>query len=95
MRTASEESIINSVLDDDKLRLMMKVCKYAPKCLNSLESKMYETIAPLKCEAWVTDEPVTFENKENGKHMLLSVGDVWSENVFACAWFHITGDVPS
>lgn len=95
VRTESEKSIVNSVLDDDKLRLMMKVCKYAPKWLNSLESKMYETIAPLKCEAWVTAEPVAFESKENGKHMLLSVGDVWSENVFDCAWLHITGDVPS
>ncbi len=73
------------MLDDNKLRLMMKVCKYAPKRLNSLESKMYETIIPLKCEAWITDEPVTFENKENGKHMYLSIGDVWSENVFDSA----------
>lgn len=68
VRTASEKSIVNSVLDDDKLRLMMKVCKHTPKWLNSLENKMYETIAPLKCEAWVTPEPVTFENRENGKH---------------------------
>lgn len=95
VRTASEKSIVNSVLDDDKLRLMMKVCRHTPKWLNSLENKMYETIAPLKCEAWVTPEPVTFENRENGKHMFLNVGDVWSKNVFDCAWLHITGDIPS
>ena len=50
IREASRQSIVNSVLTDDKLRLMMMVCNLAPKWLSSLEDKMYKKIAPLNCE---------------------------------------------
>lgn len=39
IREASRQSIVNSVLTDDKLRLMMRVCNLAPKWLSSLENK--------------------------------------------------------
>ena len=94
IREASRQSIVNSVLTDDKLRLMMRVCNLAPKWLSSLENKMYKKIAPLNCEVWKTAEPIDFEHKENGEHMVLNVGDVWSDTVFDCGWFHITGDIP-
>ena len=94
IREASRQSIVNSSLTDDKLRLMMRVCNLAPKWLSSLENKMYKKIAPLNCEVWKSAEPVAFEHKENGKHMVLNVGDVWSDTVFDCGWFHITGDIP-
>ena len=94
IREESRKSIVNSVLTDDKLCLMMKVCNLAPKWLSALEKKMYKKIAPLNCEVWKTAEPVTFEHKENGEYMVLNVGDIWSNTVFDCGWFHITGDIP-
>lgn len=95
VREKSRKSIANSVLSDDKLQLMMKVCNYAPKWLRTLNSKMYETISPLNCEVWKTAEPVSFADRQSGEYKRLTVGDVWSDTVFDCGWFHITGDVPN
>ncbi len=94
IREASRKSIVNSILSDDKLQLMMKICNNAPKWLCALENKMYESIAPLNCEVWKTAEPAAFEDKNKGEYMQLSVGDAWSDTVFDCGWFHITGEIP-
>ncbi len=94
LRERSRKSIVNSVLSDDKLQLMMRVCNNAPKWLCSLNSKMYETIAPLSCGVWKTAEPVSFDDMQTGKYIKPAVFDVWSNTVFDCGWFHITGDVP-
>lgn len=94
IRKASERSIANSVLSDDKLQLMMKICKNAPKWLHSLENKMYERIAPLSCEVMKTPEPVPFDEKDGVEYIKLNAGDVWSDTVFDCGWFHITGPLP-
>ena len=94
IREDSRKSIVNSTLTDDKLRLMMGVCSLAPKWLSSLESKMYERVSDLNCEVWKTAEPIDFEHRKSGEHTVLNVGDVWSDNVFDCGWFHITGDIP-
>lgn len=94
IREESERSIANSVLTDDKLQLMMRVCKNAPKWLRSLENKMYESISPLNCEVWKTAEPVPFEDRNKGEYLRPAAGDVWSDTVFDCGWFHITGEVP-
>lgn len=94
IREASRKSIVNSVLSDDKLQLMMKVCNNAPKWLSALEDKMYEKVSPLECEVWKTAEPVDFDNKEAGEYMQLCAGDIWSDTAFDCGWFHITGNIP-
>lgn len=63
--------------------------------IKAFEKKIYEKIAPLYCEAWVTDEPLPFERREEGDFVRLEVGDCWSDKVFGCAWFRVTGKVPA
>ena len=60
----------------------------------ALFQKAYTVVAPLTCTAYVTEEPVSFENKTTGREMKISVGDKWAENVFDCAWFHMEGEIP-
>lgn len=60
----------------------------------ALFQKAYTVVAPLTCTAYVTEEPVSFENKTTGREMRISVGDKWAENVFDCAWFHMEGEIP-
>ena len=54
----------------------------------------YETLMELHCEIWWTKEPVLFERRESGRHQKIRVGQPWSENVFDCAWMHVTGQTP-
>lgn len=58
-----------------------------------LEYGVYHVIADLAIEAYVTEEPVPFSDKESGRHMVLKPGEHWG-NLFDCGWFHITGSVP-
>ncbi|MGN0521186.1 MAG: alpha-mannosidase, partial [Eubacterium sp.] len=94
IRAKSEKSIVNSVVDDNKMRLMMKVCKNASHWISALENKMYTSVGTLECELWKTSEPVSFEMRKQGEYMTVKTDDVWSDNVFDCAWFHFTGDIP-
>ncbi|WP_130859037.1 alpha-mannosidase [Gracilibacillus phocaeensis] len=59
-----------------------------------IEANIYKEIAPLRTEAWVTKEPVSFTEKETGHYLTLAAGDKWGE-LWDCAWFHFTGEVPS
>ena len=54
----------------------------------------YEPLMELGCEMWGTREPVPFEQRETGEYRALRAGDQWAENVFDCAWMHVTGQVP-
>ena len=54
----------------------------------------YESLIELHCEMWWTKEPVPFERRESGRHQTIRVGHQWSENVFDCAWMHVTGQTP-
>ena len=54
----------------------------------------YENLMELHCEMWWTKEPVPFERRESGRHQKIRVGHQWSENVFDCAWMHVTGQTP-
>lgn len=62
-----------------------------------LFDKSYTPIGDLNIEtAYISNEPLTFENRLTGrKRENLKVGDRWAVNTFDCAWFHITGRVPS
>lgn len=59
-----------------------------------LFAKAYTQIAPLEVEAWVTPEPVGFDEKTTGEYKKIRCGDKWAEEVFDCAWFHVTGEIP-
>jgi alpha-mannosidase len=61
---------------------------------SSVEAKIYEKIAVLDVEAWVTKEPVSFEERTTGKKFKLKIDESWGE-LWDCAWFNFTGTVPT
>ena len=55
----------------------------------------YEPLMELRCEQWLTREPVPFAQRKIGKHRVLRAGDAWAVNTFDCAWMHVTGQLPA
>lgn len=62
--------------------------------LNGLQSRIYEPLSTLKVEAWVTPEPVPYEERTSGRKVELMPGNRWGE-LWECAWFHFLGEVPT
>jgi alpha-mannosidase len=56
--------------------------------------KIYEPLVPFTITAWVTSEPVSFEDRFQGKKLHLKQGDIWGQKLFDCAWFSFSVDVP-
>lgn len=42
----------------------------------------------------MSKEPLSFKDRTKGKRVDISIGDKWAEEVFDCAWFNITGEIP-
>ncbi len=61
--------------------------------IEKLSELMYTKLYTLECTAYVTKEPLSFENRMEGKKITLKPGDKWANDIFDCAWFHITGIV--
>ena len=61
--------------------------------LNQLREAIYEPVAELEVKAWVTPEPVSFMDRMTGAPMTLVHGERWG-NLWDCAWFRFTGDLP-
>jgi len=59
-----------------------------------IKASVYTPLAALAAAAWVTPEPVSYDSRREGRELLLSAGQRWSEAVFDCAWFRFTGTVP-
>ncbi len=51
----------------------------------------YTELDALNCTAYISSEPLSFENRFEGDKKELKIGAKWARNVFDCAWFHITG----
>lgn len=66
----------------------------AERFSDMLFDNSYITVGNLNCKAYVSKEPLSFDEKLSGKAVLLCEGDKWAEDVFDCAWFHITGTLP-
>ncbi|WP_053372297.1 alpha-mannosidase [Paenibacillus sp. FJAT-27812] len=60
--------------------------------LERLKDHIYKPLSELKTTAWVTQEPVTYEERESGRRIELAAGDRWG-NLWDCAWFHFSGKV--
>jgi alpha-mannosidase len=58
-----------------------------------VEVEIYKKIGVLNIIAWVTPEPIPFENRKTGKKRSLAIGEKWGE-LWDCAWFNFTGKVP-
>lgn len=63
------------------------------EAFEKLKESIYLTSERLEVEVYVTPEPVSFENRYTGSHLVLEKGDKWGE-LFDCGWFHFTGTVP-
>lgn len=62
--------------------------------LSKLQSCIYEPVSSLGVTAWVTKEPVKYEDRITGTSIKLKPGDKWG-NLWDCAWFHFQGEVPA
>ncbi len=58
-----------------------------------LERGVYHVAGQLKIEAYISQEPLSFEDRHKGKFCRLRPGDHWGE-LFDCGWFHFSGQVP-
>lgn len=89
IRKSHKESGINvsKIIDRERIDAMIEF----------LFEKAYTPVAPLNIKAtYVSSEPLKFEERFSGRKMVnIKVGDVWAQHNFDCAWFHITGRVPS
>ncbi len=62
--------------------------------MTQLEQEVYTPLAPLTATAFVTEEPVPYEQRMCGRYVELKPGEAWSHRLFDCAWFHFSGVIP-
>jgi alpha-mannosidase len=62
--------------------------------LKLISEAIYTSVAGLAITAFRTTEPVPFARRQSGEKLQLKVGDAWGD-LFDCAWFHFTGQVPA
>ena len=60
---------------------------------NCLERDFVKSAIDLEAEYFVTDEPVSFEDKDKFEFKKIQSGEVWGNN-WQCAWFHLIGEIP-
>ncbi len=63
------------------------------RALETIEQNVYQVVAPLDIRAWCSREPFSFPERYGGVERELRIGDRWGE-LFNCAWFRFTGQVP-
>jgi len=63
--------------------------------LQRIQNAVTVPLSEATVEAYVTDEPVAFEQRADGRHKTVTKGEVWADKLFDCAWLHITGSVPA
>ncbi|WP_211746113.1 glycoside hydrolase family 38 C-terminal domain-containing protein [Paenibacillus sp. Marseille-Q4541] len=61
--------------------------------VTKLRESIYQPIAELEVTAWVTSEPVPYEERRSGTEITLTHGERWGE-LWDCAWFRFTGHIP-
>lgn len=62
--------------------------------VHRIKEEIYTPVADLSVTAYVTSEPVSFKDRRSGRKIELKPGQKWGE-LFDCAWFHFTGNVPA
>ena len=67
--------------------------RYLKEVKDKIKDLVYKPIAPLEVTAWVTPEPVSFEERMSGEKRNLKIGDSWGQ-LWDCAWFNFKGTVP-
>jgi alpha-mannosidase len=69
--------------------------KFEPqRTLAKIDAAIYAHLQPLRVEAWLTPEPVPYEQRTSGTYRELALGQPWG-SLWECAWMHVTGAVPA
>ncbi|GMQ58643.1 alpha-mannosidase [Vallitalea sediminicola] len=66
---------------------------YIQNVIQKINKAMYIKVAELDAVAWITKEPVSFEERCTGDKKQVRVGETWGQ-LWDCGWFHFTGEVP-
>jgi alpha-mannosidase len=61
--------------------------------LEDWKERIYTPLEELRVTAWVTSEPVPYEERMSGRWIELFPGDRWG-GLWDCAWFRFAGEVP-
>lgn len=59
-----------------------------------LEKSYYKEVCKLNTVAYVTKEPVKFEDRFKGEKITLKEHEKWGD-LWDCAWFNFTGEIPN
>lgn len=59
-----------------------------------LKDSVYERLVGLDMSYALTQEPVPFRERLSLSYAPIREGEVWSNSLWDCGWFHITGDIP-
>ena len=57
-------------------------------------NQVYHPIAPLSMTCFCSDEPLSFDERYQGKRVTIHEGEIWGKKLFDCAWFHFEGVIP-
>lgn len=79
-------------MDPFRIKLLMEKLYRAA---DEMHAGLYREISRLHADVAVTPEPVPYSEREKLEYKRLEVGQTWSERLWDCAWFHITGDIPA
>jgi len=90
-RQEEKEIVKECCMEPVRLKLMLEKIR---KTGEEMSARIYTEVARLKAVCAVTPEPVPFSERERLKYHAVEVGDVWSDCVWDCAWFHLTGEAP-
>ncbi|OHB52746.1 MAG: alpha-mannosidase [Planctomycetes bacterium GWF2_41_51] len=60
---------------------------------DAINSQIYTTIGHLEIEAYLSKEPLSYQDRTKGEKRKLRPGDKWGD-LFDCSWFHFTGSIP-
>lgn len=61
--------------------------------LKRIQESVYTAVSDLNMTAYVTEEPVPYANRTEGRQITPKKGETWGQ-LWDCAWFHFTGQVP-
>lgn len=65
----------------------------AKNILSKIEDAIFTVVEPLSVYGYITDEPVTFENRFQGEGKELEIGKSWGDH-WQCGWLNFKGSVP-
>lgn len=91
-RKLNEHRKLNGSVNASNAVMRIKI----DKMIEALFDRSYSSVGDLYMDAYVSEEPLPFEQKTEGRKIEnITLGDKWAKNAFDCAWFHITGRVPA